>query len=316
VIAAAYSPRLPLAGGREVLSAFTVPARKGGGTTTAHAALRHVSPGFLRALGVRVVEGRGFTEADTLDTREAVVVNRAFARQYLDTPAVGARMPATRGEREVVGVIDDVSYGAVGEAAQPEMYVTTRQLAAGFDFDELSVLVRTTGDPARLAPILRALVRDQDPSLALESVMTMEERVWSSLAKPRLYAVLLGGFALFAVTVAAVGLFGVLSYTVSLRSREIGIRAALGATPGAIVALVLRQALVVTGSGLAVGLAASAALGRYLSRLLYGVTSYDTVTFVAVPAMLAVVALAASVMPARRAAQARGVRSDPFLSRG
>jgi putative ABC transport system permease protein len=127
--------------------------------------------------------------------------------------------------------------------------------------------------------------------------------VWTSLAKPRLYALLLGGFAAFALAIAGVGLFGVLSYSVSLRSREIGVRTSLGATPWDIAGLVLRQALTVTLCGLVLGLAVSAALARYLSKLLYGVTASDTLSFVVVAALLAVVAVCACLAPARRAAR-------------
>ncbi len=308
VTAAAYATRLPLGSGGEILAAFPVPARTGAGTVSAHASIRQVSPEYFAALGVRVVEGRGFTARDTIDSGEVVIVNRAFAKQYLDAPAVGVRMPGSVSPREVIGVIDDIKYGSASDAAQPELYQVTRQLHAGFEFDSPAVLVRTSGDPRRLAPILRAAVREQDPSAALESVMTMDDRVWTSLAKPRLYAVLLGGFAFFALAIAGVGLFGVLSYTVSLRSREIGVRASLGATPWDIAALVLRQALIVTAGGLAVGLILSAALGRYLSRLLYGVTAWDPVSFVAVPALLSIVALVACIVPARRAARVDPVR--------
>ncbi len=169
-------------------------------------------------------------------------------------------------------------------------------------------MIRAAGDPTRLVPIVRSIVREQDPSLALESVMTMEERVMGSLARPRLYAVLLGGFAAFALAVAAVGLFGVLSYGVQLRTREIGVRTALGATPSAIAGLVLRQALGVTTSGLVVGLAASAALARYVSRLLYGVSPYDLASFVGVPLLILAVAVLACLVPARRAARVDPVR--------
>jgi ABC-type antimicrobial peptide transport system permease subunit len=132
--------------------------------------------------------------------------------------------------------------------------------------------------------------------------------VWTSLARPRLYAVLLGGFAAFALAVAGVGLFGVLSYSVSLRAREIGVRTSLGATPWSIIGLVVRQVSVVTAAGLIVGLGAAAMLARSLSSLLYGVAPSDPITFVAVAALLAVAAVVASVVPARRAARVDPVR--------
>ena len=303
VRAAAISTRLPLLPSGETLGAFPVPARRGGGTVPAHASVREVSPGYFAALGLRMVEGRAFTDADTSASRDVLIVNRAFAQKYLDTPAVGALLPGSRTEREVVGVVENIRSGAMTEAVQPEIFMSTHQLSSGFQFDQPAIVVRTFGDPATIAPILRSIVREQDPSAALESVMTMEDRVWTSLAKPRLYALLLGGFAAFALAVAGVGLFGVLSYSVSLRSREIGVRISFGATLWDIAGLVLRQALMVTLGGLVVGLAVSAALARYLSGLLYGVTTSDTLSFVVVAALLAIVAVCACLAPARRAAR-------------
>jgi putative ABC transport system permease protein len=308
VTAAAYSTRLPLAPGGEIFASFPVPSRKGGGTVQGHAAFRYVSPGFFSALGVRMREGRGFTERDTLSSGDVVVVNSAFARQYLDTPAVGTRLPVAKGQREVIGVIEDVNFGATADTVQPEMYRTPRQIESGFEFDQAAVLIRTAGAPLRLAPTLRALVGEIGPSVALGPVMTMEDRVWTSLARPRLYALLLGGFAAFALAVAGVGLFGVLSYSVSLRAREIGVRASLGATRWSIVGLVVRQALLVTTVGLAAGLGFAAALGRLLSGLLYGVAASDAATFVAVALLLTGVAIVACVVPARRAAGVDPVR--------
>jgi putative ABC transport system permease protein len=308
VSSAAYSTRLPLASGGEILAAFPVPARRGGGTVSASAAVRQVSPGFFAALGLRIHEGRGFTESDTRTSNEVVVVNRTFARQYLDTPAVGTRFPAEKGTREVIGVIEDANYGTTADAVQPELYQTTHQIDSGFGFDQAAVLVRTTGPPGRLTPIFRSLVHEMGPSVALGPVMTMEDRVWTSLARPRLYAVLLGGFAAFALAVAGVGLFGVLSYSVSLRAREIGVRASLGATPWNIIGLVARQATLVTVAGLVIGLGAAALVARSTSSLLYGVAAADPMTFVAVGVLLAIVAFVACLVPARRAARVDPVR--------
>ena len=304
VRAAAVASRLPLAGA-EILSAFPVPGRRGGREVSAHAALRQVSPGYFAALGLRIIKGRGFAETDTAASQQVVIVNRTFAAQYLDDPPIGVRFAF---DREVVGVVDDVRYGGVGDPVQPEMYLLSRQLKSGFTVEEPMVLVRTAGNPLLLASTLRSIVRQMAPLAAVESVMTMEDRVWTSLARPRLYAVLLGGFAAFALAVAGVGLFGVLSYSVSLRAREIGVRTSLGATPWSIIGLVVRQASVVTAAGLIVGLGAAAMLARSLSSLLYGVAPSDPITFVAVAALLAVVAIVACVVPARRAARVDPVR--------
>ncbi len=308
VQAAAVAARPPLVGSGEMLGAFPVPAREGEGTVLAHASIQIVSPAYFRALGIRVLEGRTFTGADSASAQPVLVVNRTFARQYLRAPAVGTRLPAERGEREVVGVVEDVKYGGVTDASQPEIYLALGQLTDGFAWDQPCVLARTTGDPLRLAGTLRAIVREQDASVAVESVMTMEDRVRASLAKPRLYTLLLGAFGLVAIAIAGVGLFGVLSYGVAQRARELGVRASVGATPWDIARLVLRQALAVTATGLALGVLLSAAFARPLETLLYGVSHHDVPSYAVVLAVLTVVAVVACLVPARRASRVDPVR--------
>jgi putative ABC transport system permease protein len=171
------------------------------------------------------------------------------------------------------------------------------------------VVARTTGDPEAMIPMLRAAVREQDRRLVVDSIMTLDERVMTSLSRPRTYAILVGAFALSALVIAGVGLFGVLSYTVAQRSREIGVRTALGAQPRDIAALVLRQGMLMAGAGLAAGLAAAGAAVRVLSAFLYGVTTHDPLSFVIVPVVLGIVTAVACIVPARRAA-----RVDPLAA--
>ena len=172
----------------------------------------------------------------------------------------------------------------------------------------VTLLVRTGSDPAPLAALLRSVVRDADANLVPEAVMTLDDQlVATNLALPRLYALLLGGFATLALLVAGVGLFGVLSYVVAQRTRELGIRAALGARPQDLLRLVLRQGLGTTIVGLAVGLVAAGLLMRFVTTLLYGVSAADLPTYIGVPALLLVVAGAACIVPAGRAA-----RLDPL----
>jgi putative ABC transport system permease protein len=173
---------------------------------------------------------------------------------------------------------------------------------------DIHLVVRTTGDPAGIVPTLRSVARQAAPAAPLESIMTMEDRVSASLARPRLYAVLLGTFAAFALAIAGVGLFGVLSYTVAQRAREIGVRSALGAQVRDIVGLVLKQSLAIAAVGVAAGLGASLWLTQALQRYLYGVTPHDAITFGAVAVVLLAVAALASVVPARRAARVDPVR--------
>src|SRR5262249_15497678 len=194
--------------------------------------------------------------ADTMTSPEVVVVNRSFAAKYLGPSPLGASVPnlgMCRGRDhdrwEVVGVVDDMRQGAVVDQAQPEMFLPARQIACANAFSQTVIVLRTAGDPLRYVSALRSAVRDEAPVVAVDSVMTMDDRVMRALAKPRLYAVVLAGFASFAVAIAAVGLFGVLSYIVAQRSREIGVRTALGAQPSDIVRLVLRQVAGITAGG-------------------------------------------------------------------
>ena len=285
-----------------------MPARGGAsGEVQVHASVRLVSPGYFDAMHIRLLAGRDFSDADTRTALPVVIVNRTFAAQYLDGSAVGQTLPLGRGgarpDWQIAGVIDDVRQGDATDPTQPEIYYSTGQREDGYGSSVAFLVVRTASQPAALVPTLRAFVHDEDPSLALDSVATMEDRLVTSLARPRLYALLLGGFAVFALAIAGVGLFGVLSYSVAQRAREIGVRTALGARPRDIVRLVVRQALLITAGGLVVGLAAASALVRYLSTFLFGVSTHDPASFVAVPIVLAVVAIAASVAPARRAAR-------------
>jgi putative ABC transport system permease protein len=175
-----------------------------------------------------------------------------------------------------------------------------------YNVEELIVVIRTTTDPAHLADDARAMIREQDPSLPVDSIMTMEDRVTRSLAGPRSYAAFLVGFAVCALAIAAVGLFGVLSYTTAQRTREIGLRTALGAQRGDVLVLVGKQAIGITAGGLAAGLTAAFVLSRTLSTLLYGVSVRDAISFATVPIVLLVVALLACAVPAWRA-----TRIDP-----
>jgi predicted permease len=274
---------------------------------------RVVSPSYFGALGLRVTSGRPLTDGDTMSAPQAIVVSRSFAAKYLGAAPVGTVVPnlgMCRGDGDkwqVVGVVDDMRQGAITEPPQPELFLPFRQIGCTNAVSDLIVVVRTAGDPSPYAAIVRDLLREQAPTLALDSVMSMDDRVMTSLARPRSYALLLGGFALFALAIAGVGLFGVLSYSVAQRTREIGVRTALGAQTYDIVRMVFGQGLAIAGAGVALGLLMSAAAVRALSAFLYGVGAYDAASFVVVPVVLAAVAVVACLVPARRAA-----RVDPL----
>ena len=309
VTGAALTSELPLTPGGST-SAFTLRSRHvEGGITTVQASPRIVSPQTFAVMGMRVIAGRGFSESDTEAAPPVVVVNRAFARRYLGDAALGAKLPMGLGyqsddaEATVIGVIDDVRYVTAADATQPEMYYSYRQFKGRVTVPGVTLLVRTAGDPRAFGPELRAAVREADDGLVPDAVALLEDRMLTSIARPRLYAVLLGAFAMLALVVAAVGLFAVLSYAVAQRSRELAVRTALGARPLDIVRLVLGHTLAVTSAGLVAGLLGSLALMHSLGSLLYGITPHDGITYAGVSAILIVVTAAASFAPARRAAR-------------
>ena len=289
-----------------MLSSFPV-KRRDGSIIQVQAGARQVTPGYFAALGQRVVEGREFTPQDGTGGQKMAIVNREFSRKYLEGRALGWSLPgADDTSVAIVGVVEDTVRNSVGDAAQPDIYFPMRQQP--LYASDIHVVVRTAGNPIGLVPALRSIAQQTAPSAPLESIMTMEDRVSASLAKPRLYAVLLGTFAAFALAIAGIGLFGVLSYTVALRAREIGVRAALGAQVHDIVGLVVRQSMAIAVAGVAAGLVASLWLTRALQGYLYGVTPRDAASFAAVGAVLLAVAALASVVPARRAARVDPVK--------
>jgi predicted permease len=308
---AGFTSELPLTAGGST-AAFTL--RHRGTIAAVQASPRIVSAQSFAALGMRISAGRGFSESDTDSSPPVAVVNRAFARRYLGDEAVGAKVPMGAGyqqdaaEATVVGVVDDVQYLAGPTLTQPEVYYSFGQFGGSLVVPVVTLLIRTSGDPLPFAAYVRDAVREADRALVAEAIMPMEDRMAIGLARPRLYSILLAGFACFALIVAAVGLFGVLSQTVVDRSREIAVRSALGARPSDIASSVLRQGLIVTAAGLIVGLGAAAALGPSMSSLLYGVTPYDRAAYIAVPVLLLVVATIACVFPALRAARIDPVR--------
>ena len=270
---AAFTTALPLTRG-DALASFPVYSERAGATVQAQAMSRIVSPEYFAAIRVRLAEGRLFGDSDTAASNPVVIVNRAFARKYLDDRPVGRKLWADSNlgpGPEVIGVVEDVHHRSVTDPPAPEIYRSYAQSKDGIAADELALVLHTSVPAASLIPLLRGVVRDLDPSLALDSIAPMEDLLRASLAQPRLNSVLLGTFAALALAVAAVGLFGVLAYAVGQRSREIGVRTALGARPRDIVALVVRQGLMMVLAGLAAGLAVAAAFAKSLSALLYGV---------------------------------------------
>ncbi len=271
------------------------------------------SDGAVEALGERLVRGRAFTAADTADSEPVALVNETMARTYWPgRDALGGRIrQGSNVERPwatVVGIVADVRHNGVTVPIKEKFYRPHSQFhrSTGFAPRTMSLVLRTEGDPARLAGALKAAVREIDPNVPVAAVRPMTEVVRTALATPRLAGAVLAVFAVVALVLSAVGLFGVLTYLVSQRRAEIGVRLALGADPGRILRHVLGSGLRLSLLGALLGSLGALALVRLLGGLLHGVRPYDPATFAAVPALLLVVSVLASLVPAWRA-----TRVDP-----
>jgi putative ABC transport system permease protein len=314
VEAVGFTSLLPLSSARWMLS-FTIP-----GVTPdmmrpdERPETRYVSRDYLRAMGVRLVDGRWFAEQDRLAGMKVVLINRALAdRFFRDRSPVGSVVSFGSEPWEIVGVVDNVRQGTLDTEPKAQWYVDFRQLPANAPVVPVSggvfFAMRTNGDPLPLVSTIRGVIQQLDSRAALDSVYTMEQLVSSSLARPRFYATLLGIFAAVAGGLAVVGIYGVLAYTVTQRTREIGIRMALGARPGQVLSLVLRQGALLILIGSILGLAGALTVTRYLATMLFGLTPLDPLTFAGMALLLALVASVASYVPARRAAKV-----DPLIA--
>jgi len=257
-----------------------------------------VGPGYFRTMGIPLLRGRDFTMADDATSTPVVVVNETMARTYWPgQDAVGKRLRTGSRWIEVVGVARDVKYRSLDERERLYMYVPVLQR---YEPDE-TLILRTSEDPGVVVESLRQLVRELDPNLAVFNVTTMAHRVNGSLGSRRIAATGAAVFGLLALCLAMVGLYGVVSYTVTQHVHEIGIRMALGARGGDIFRMVLAHGLRPTIVGAGIGVVAAFGTMRFLSALLYGVTPTDPVIFIGIPTLLIVVAILASWLPARRA---------------
>ena len=275
---------------------------------------RSASRDYLRAMGVRLLEGRWFDDGDTSDGGRVLLVNRTLARRYFGQASpVGASVQLLGDQPwQIVGVVDDMRQGLLTQEPAPLLFVDPRQVIAHGEAMALGFLcyaVRTNGDAAAVAGDLPALMRELEPAAVIDSVATMDRLMAGSLTRPRFYAVLLGIFAGIAGVLAAVGVYGVLAFAVAQRTREIGLRVALGARPGEIMRLILRQGLWLTVLGIAGGIAGALALARFLSGMLFGLTPLDPSTYVGVALLFTAVALVAVTVPARRA-----TKVDPVVA--
>jgi len=261
-----------------------------------------VGPRYFETMVVPLVRGRGFTDADRPGAPAVVVVNEAFAKRFWgDADPIGKRI-SRGGENgpwmEVVGIARDGKYVSITESPRPFVYYPQLQMPDG-----ITMHVRTTGDPRQLLAAARREVGTVAPTWMIERPRTLEEHVGASLLPQRIAAGLLGGFGMVALLLAAVGLYGVVAFAVAQRTREIGIRVALGAQGGEVLGLMLRQGMMLAGIGLLVGVPLAFVVARLVSGFLVGAGAADPVVFVGAAGLLAVVTLMASYVPARRASK-------------
>jgi predicted permease len=265
------------------------------------------SPQTFRALGIPVVAGRTFTEADVDGAPTVVIVNQSFAKKYWPgEDAVGKRITFDQRTEKtnpdwstVIGVVGDTRPKALDIDPQPTVFFSHHQFSLPF----MTVVVRGTSDTAAVAREIRTHLRALDPNLPVDEVRTLESAASRSAAEPRFRTYVLAGFAAISLLLAATGLYGLLSYSVTQREREIGVRMALGAKAGDVLRLVVGEGMKLVALGAVVGIAAALAAGRIVGALLFGISATDPVTYVVVVGVLALVACAACSLPALRAAR-------------
>ena len=258
-----------------------------------------VGPGYFEAMGIPVTSGRGIIAADDSAAQGAVVVNERFARRFFaGTSPIGRTVRSNGRDFTVVGVVPDGKYRTLGEDPRAYVYFPQAQMWEA----SMVVHIRTIDDPSALAPVVRSEVASLDPNLSVSDVRTMNNHLGIALLPARLAGIVLGIFGGLGLLLAAVGMYGVMAYSVAQRRREIGIRVAIGAARSQILALVMRQGLRLVAIGTVIGLAGALAGARVVSGLLYGATGVDAMTLVLVPVVLIGVAALAIWVPARRAA--------------
>jgi predicted permease len=264
---------------------------------------RAISPDYFRTFDIPLLSGRGFSSADTSGSQRVAIVNEAFAKKYLNGRALGRRISTRKDSNpewmEVIGVVASTHDTSLEEPHPlDEIYIPYTQQN---HVDDTYFIARTSADPAVMIPALRRAVWSEDKNAPITDVLTMDQIVADSVAEPRFQALLLGSFGALGLILALVGIYGVISFGVTQRTHEIGVRMALGAQPGNVLRIVIRESMVLAGFGIVIGIGGALALTRFLRSLLFEVKPTDAATFVGVAVVLAVVAMAACWIPARRA---------------
>ena len=275
---------------------------------TATANFRLVSPGYLKAMGIPLKRGRDFSDHDTRDSSPVALINEALAKQYFPNQDAIGKQLSIEGQqtpREIVGIIGDVKQIKLDAEGRAEIYVPFYQLAV----PSMNIVVRTNTDPAAMTRNVLQQIAVVDPDQPVFQMKTMDEYLNASMAQRRLSTILLGAFAALALVLAAIGVYGVMSYLVSQRTHEIGIRMALGAKRVDILKLIVGQGIWLCFLGIAFGVAAALLLTRIMTSLLYGISASDPLTYIGISLLLGVIALLACLIPARRA-----IKVDPIIA--
>jgi putative ABC transport system permease protein len=268
-----------------------------------------ISPNYFEAMKAGVISGREFDERDNIGSPSVAIINETLARRYFDgEDPIGKRISMTylgsRLTREIIGVAKDMNQGQPGRI-QPQIYVCYQQQP----WLSASLIIRAGADPESAKKAAQQAIWSVDKNQPISRSEMAETVLSNSLGEPRLYTTLLGAFAALALALAAVGIYGVMAYSVAERTREIGIRMALGARAGDVLKMVVGQGMKLIAAGVAIGLVAAFGLTRLIASMLYGVSATDPATFAAVAVALAVVAFAACYIPARRA-----TKVDPIVA--
>jgi predicted permease len=271
---------------------------------------RNVSTDYFKVLQVRLIRGRWLTEADDQSRPKVVLINQALATQFFPgEDPIGKTLGDTdlspHSLRQIAGVVADIREGGLNEEIQPAMYYPFYQDPEGVSF----LAVRSGQDAASMLPALASAIQKVDPNIGVRNEFTMTQRINNAAFLNRSSAWLVGGFAAVALLLGVIGLYGVVAYSVSRRTREIGIRMALGAQPGAVYRLILGEAGFVATVGIVIGLGCSIAAADLLRGLLFGVDAWDVPTLSTVAVLLGVCALAGSYLPARKAASVNPVEA-------
>jgi putative ABC transport system permease protein len=270
--------------------------------------VRSVDAGYFPTMGIPLLRGRNFSDLEQKEARHVILINDALARKYFpNEDPIGKRLDVDMFDERfwapIVGVVGNVRYDSLIDESPPAVYFPHPDLTYSF----MTLVIRTDGEPSAIAPAVQRQIRSLDPNQPISDVRTMDQVMSEWVSRSRFNTLLLGLFAGLATLLSAVGIFGVMNYSVALRTRELGLRLAIGAQPRQVLLLVLRQGLLLTIFGVVLGLVAAFALTRLLSGLLFGVDAVDVSTFTTISFLLVIVSLLACYLPARRA-----MRIDPL----